>query len=149
MEALFSGCALWDMKSPISQTDGTQKKVLIVDPEDTITWSLSRGLFRNHPNFRVLVANGGKEALRLLKEERIDLVVCEVMLPDLHWLDLLEEMAQTSPQVRVIFMTYFYQELEWLARKRGAKGWVIKPFEIAKLRETIVRSLEVAAASSN
>lgn len=150
MNTGFDGWNLHPVGPPPPLGSGYPKRILIVDPEDTLTWSLSRGLFRNHPDFRVLVAHQGGEALHLLKEEPIDLVLSEVKLPDFYWLDFLEKVIHISPQARLVFMaSYGYQELEALARERGVKDWITKPFEIATLRETIAHSLDTPTTVSS
>lgn len=119
------------------------KKILIVDQEDTLTWSLSRGLFRDPQCCQTLVAHQVEEALQLLEQEQIDLVLAEIELPELHGLDFLAQVARASPRTKVIFMaSYGHQDMEDVARKKGARGWITKPFEISSLREAITHSLE-------
>ncbi|MBI1987770.1 MAG: response regulator [Nitrospinae bacterium] len=127
----------------IRSTRRRPKKILIVDQEDTLTWSLSRGLFRDQQRCQTLVAHEVEEALQLLERDQIDLVVVEIELPDLHGLDFLAQVAHASPRTKVIFMaSYGHRDLEDVARKKGARGWITKPFEISSLREAITHSLE-------
>lgn len=120
------------------------KKILIIDQEDTLTWSLSRGLFRDRQRCQTLIAHQVEEALQLLERDQIDLVLAEIELPDLHGLDFLAQVARASPRTKVFFMaSYGHRDLEDVARKKGARGWITKPFEISSLREAITHSLEV------
>jgi PleD family two-component response regulator len=49
------------------------KKVLIVDDEETLTWSMSKSLSKDKDKYEVIIANNGKEALTFLKNNKIDL----------------------------------------------------------------------------
>ena len=47
------------------------KRVLIVDDEETLTWSMARSLSKDKDNYEVMIANNGREALNLLKKIRL------------------------------------------------------------------------------
>jgi len=54
------------------------KKVLIVDDEETLTWSMAKSLSKDKDKYEVLIANNGKEAFNHLKKEKIDLVISDI-----------------------------------------------------------------------
>ena len=54
-----------------------------------MTWSMARSLSKDKGNYEVMTANNGKEALNLLKKNKIDLVISDIRMPDINGLDLL------------------------------------------------------------
>jgi YesN/AraC family two-component response regulator len=64
-------------------------KILIVDDEETLTWSMSKSLSKDKDKFEVLVANSGEDALKVLEKEKIRLVITDIKMPGISGLDLL------------------------------------------------------------
>ena len=115
------------------------KRVLIVDDEETLTWSMARSLSKDKDNYEVMIANNGKEALNLLKKNRIDLVISDIRMPDINGLDLLVTIKKEYPQTKVIIMTaYGSTDVQKEANLRGSLYYVEKPFEISDLRRIII-----------
>jgi DNA-binding NtrC family response regulator len=52
-----------------------------------------------------MIANNGKEALNLLKKNKIDLVISDIRMPDINGLDLLVKIKKEFPETKVIIMT--------------------------------------------
>jgi len=65
------------------------KKVLIVDDEETLTWSMAKSLSKDRDKYEVIIANNGKEAINILKKNKVDLVISDIRMPDINGLDLL------------------------------------------------------------
>jgi DNA-binding response OmpR family regulator len=115
------------------------KKVLIVDDEETLTWSMARSLSKDRDKYEVMVANDGKEALGLLKGNKIDLVITDIRMPDINGLDLLLRIKKEYPQTKVIIMTaYGSSDIRKEASRRGSLYYVEKPFEISEIRKIII-----------
>src|SRR4030043_611158 len=115
------------------------KRVLIVDDEETLTWSMARSLSKDKDNYEVMIANNGREALNLLKKNKIDLVISDIRMPDINGLDLLVTIKKEYPQTKVIIMTaYGSTDVRKEANLRGSLYYVEKPFEISDLRRIII-----------
>jgi DNA-binding response OmpR family regulator len=115
------------------------KKVLIVDDEETLTWSMARSLSKDKDNYEVLIANNGREALNFLEKSKIDLVISDIRMPDINGLDLLVRIKKEYPQTKVIIMTaYGSADVQKEANQRGSLYYVEKPFEISDLRKIII-----------
>ena len=115
------------------------KKVLIVDDEETLTWSMAKSLSKDKDKYEVIVANNGKEALNQLKTNKIDLVISDIRMPDINGLDLLVRIKKEYPETKVIIMTaYGSSDVQKEANRRGSLYYVEKPFEISDLRRIIV-----------
>src|SRR5574342_776333 len=115
------------------------KTVLIVDDEETLTWSMARSLSKDKDKYEVIIANNGKEALNLLKKNKIDLVISDIRMPDINGLDLLVKIKKEYPQAKVIIMTaYGSPDVQKEASRRGSLYYVEKPFEISDIRKIII-----------
>jgi DNA-binding response OmpR family regulator len=115
------------------------KKVLIVDDEETLTWSMAKSLSKDKDKYEVFIANNGKDALSLLQNNRIDLVISDIRMPDINGLDLLVRIKKEYPETKVIIMTaYGSSDVQREANRRGSLYYVEKPFEISDIRKIII-----------
>ena len=115
------------------------RRVLIVDDEETLTWSMAKSLSKDRDKYEVMIANNGKEALGLLKKSKIDLVISDIRMPDINGLDLLVRIKMEHPQTKVIIMTaYGSSDVQKEANRRGSLYYIEKPFEIADIRKIII-----------
>ncbi len=115
------------------------KKVLIVDDEETLTWSMAKSLSKDRDKYEVMIANNGREALGLLKKDKIDLVISDIRMPDINGLDLLVRIKMEHPQTKVIIMTaYGSSDVQKEANRRGSLFYIEKPFEINDIRKIII-----------
>ncbi len=127
------------MLEPVGMDRIRAKKVLIVDDEETLTWSMAKSLSKDRDKYEVMVANDGKEALSLLKGNKIDLMITDIRMPDINGLDLLLRVRKEYPQTKVIIMTaYGSSEIRREANRRGSLYYVEKPFEISEIRKIII-----------
>ena len=114
------------------------KRVLIVDDEETLTWSMERSLSKDNEKFEVLIANNGREALEILGRNRIDVVISDIRMPDINGLDLLVKIKKDYPQTGVVIMTaYGSTAIQKEAIRRGSVLYIEKPFEIGEIRKII------------
>jgi DNA-binding NtrC family response regulator len=87
---------------------------------------------------RILTASTGAEARVVLAEERPQIVLLDLMLPDVSGLELLEEITQSAPGTDVILLTGHYTpESAVEAVRKGASDYLTKPVKIAALRARI------------
>jgi DNA-binding response OmpR family regulator len=115
------------------------KKVLIVDDEETLTWSMAKSLSKDKDKFEVIIANNGSEAIHLLKKNEIDIVISDIRMPDINGLDLLVKIKKEYPETKVIIMTaYGSSDVQKEANRRGSLFYVEKPFEISDIRKIII-----------
>jgi CheY-like chemotaxis protein len=115
------------------------KKVLIVDDEETLTWSMAKSLSRDRDKYGVEIANNGKEALDVLGKMPIDVVISDIRMPDINGLDLLVQVKRDFPNTKVIIMTaYGSSDVQKEASKRGSLHYIEKPFEINEIRKLIL-----------
>ncbi|MFP3927468.1 MAG: sigma-54-dependent transcriptional regulator [Desulfobacteraceae bacterium] len=106
--------------------------ILVVDDEEKMLRVLEIGL---GSEFNVLKAAGGKEALGILAEAPVDLVLADLKMPDLDGLELLGRIRAEHPFIPYIIMTaYGTVETAVEAMKKGAYDYVLKPIRMEELR---------------
>jgi two-component system response regulator RegX3 len=117
--------------------------VLVVDDEESYRQALASGLSRE--GFAVELAADGHEALRLFHRIHPDLVLVDVMLPDLSGVELCQQMRALAP-VPIIMVTAKDSEVDVvLGLELGASDYVPKPF---RLRELVARMRAVLRRGS-
>jgi len=119
------------------------KRVLLVDDEEDLTWSISKHLQKDKDIYELFSANNGKTALDILNQVPIDLVVSDIRMPEMSGLDLLLKIRDNFPATKVIIMTaYGSSELQNEANDRGCFKYIEKPFEIKELRDLILEGVQ-------
>jgi len=118
--------------------------LLIVDDELGMRQFLTHLLQRE--GHMVRVAGNGNEAMALLREERADILLSDVRMPDMGGIDLLKAVRELSPDIEVIMMTAFANvDTARDAFLLGAFDFVQKPFDNDLLKETVARALTKVA----
>ncbi|WP_456407678.1 DUF4388 domain-containing protein [Caldithrix abyssi] len=119
------------------------KRVLIVDDEEDLTWSISKHLSRDKDKFELIAVNSGMAALDVLAQVPVDLVITDIRMPEISGLDLLLKIRENYPQTKVVIMTaYGSSEIQDEANRRGCFKYIEKPFEIQELRKLILDVLQ-------
>jgi DNA-binding response OmpR family regulator len=119
------------------------KKILVVDDEADILWSLKEFLVNKDLQAQVVTAASGEEALEKLARERIDLVITDIKMPGMSGLDLLVEIKNRFPYISVIVMTAFpSSEFKRESLLKGGMYFVEKPFDIKDLREKVMEAMQ-------
>lgn len=119
------------------------KKILVVDDEEDILWSLKEFLVNKDLEAQVVTAASGEEALEKLARKRIDLVITDIKMPGMSGLDLLVEIKNRFPYISVIVMTAFpSSEFKREALLKGGIYFVEKPFDIKALRDKVIEALQ-------
>jgi DNA-binding NtrC family response regulator len=114
-------------------------QVLIVDDESLIR-SAAKNILRRR-GLCVRTADSGTLALQLLEEQAVDLILCDLRLPDRDGLELLRELGRRWPATLCIIMSGSTTH-EREAREQGAVDYLVKPFDGNELVDTVLRALE-------
>lgn len=114
------------------------KRVLVVDDEDDMLWMLQRNLNKGMSDVEVLAASSGEEALAVISDKEINLVITDINMPGMNGLDLLIEVNNRYPETGVIIMTaYPSNSFEREAMMGGSLRFVEKPFDINDMRKIV------------
>ncbi|MHB8244121.1 MAG: response regulator transcription factor [Acidimicrobiales bacterium] len=119
--------------------------ILVVDDEPSLVDTVSTVL--RYEGYRVVEARTGREALACAQEERFDLVILDVMLPDIDGFEVTRRMRRDGIVVPVLFLTA-RGEVEDLVEGFAAGGddYVAKPFSLA---EVVARSKALLRRASS
>ncbi len=118
-----------------------RKKILLVDDDEIIRAVLTREL--NLENYQVESAADGKEAMEILAEQKIDLVVTDLVMPKADGLSLLKYVKDTTPETPVIILTGYAEMSSVIeALQLGADDYQTKPCDRDALLFRISRCLE-------
>lgn len=131
----------------------SEPNILIADDEAAFR-DLLRDLFREK-TWRLSFAQNGKEALKVLNQEDIDLAILDIYMPELNGLEVLQEMKPMGIEIPVILVTGFGTREGTLQKavqavKEGAVDVIEKPFRKDQLIATIESRLQhLDATTSN
>lgn len=115
------------------------KTVLIVDDSEIVRSEVRQGLSKL--GYNVVEAADGQAGLDTVsREQDIALVICDVNMPRMDGITMLEEMRKAGHQHTVIMMTTEgTPKLIVRARKAGAKGWLVKPVAPRELEQVVAK----------
>jgi DNA-binding NtrC family response regulator len=115
--------------------------ILVVEDKDSLRRMLADALMAK--GHEVEVARNGNSAIEKTKENRYDLVLTDLRLPEMDGLKVLEAVKENSPETQVIVMTaYGTVETAVEAMRKGAYDFLTKPFDPDHLNVLIDRALE-------
>ena len=104
------------------------KTILAIDDESSVRQSYRIMLSEQ---YRVLLAENGKLGLDLISKHHVDLILLDLIMPQMNGMDFLQELAQRKEDIPVIVVTGTNSvAIAVEAMKRGAHEYVIKPFEV-------------------
>lgn len=118
------------------------QRLLVVDDEPSVL-QLFRSAFSKH-GIEVLTAESARAGLKVVSDERPEVGIFDLMLPDWSGLDLLKEVQQVDPSLPVIFITAGGTSATAIdAMKLGAFDYLTKPLDIRQVRELVTQAFEV------
>jgi two-component system, NtrC family, response regulator AtoC len=114
--------------------------ILVVDDENGVRQSFNMVL---KDKYKVLLAETGQEAMDIFRKNSVDLILLDILLPDINGLDLLSKLVETDPNTEIIMVTAVNEiQSAVKAIKLGAYEYIIKPFVVDDVLTLIRRALE-------
>ncbi len=124
------------------------KNVLVVDDEVEVRETLKNVL--SSLNYNPFVAAGGAEALEIIRNNKIDVVLSDLYMPEMDGIELLKRVRTEDRNVLFLMITAHPTiETAVEAIKKGAYDYLTKPFHIEEIRLKINRALEKRGLSSS
>ena len=119
-------------------------QILIVDEEEHLLWALEKNLIPDRDDIKVITASGGERGLELLRNEQIEVLICDIKMPgNIDGFQLILRAKEIAPDARVVIMTAFgSNRIQNLAERVGITHYVEKPFNISDLREVVLELLD-------
>ncbi|HXS99289.1 MAG TPA: response regulator transcription factor [Elusimicrobiota bacterium] len=123
----------------------TKEKILIVEDEADLVKLLRHGLEKE--KFRVTSAKDAETGLKMVRKEKPDLILLDVMLPKMDGLEFLRTI-RSEIDVPILLLTAKRSEMDRiLGLKLGADDYIVKPFSLAELQARIAAHLRRHSAT--
>jgi HD-like signal output (HDOD) protein len=124
-------------------------KILFVDDDNKILKALYRAFFQ--ADFEVFTALGGREGLKILEKEDIDIVITDYKMPEMNGLKFLEQVKQRFPSVYRAILSGFVEESEiYRSMTSGLTlTYFLKPWDDEALKKRIIHILQVRSHLKN
>jgi DNA-binding response OmpR family regulator len=107
-------------------------RLLIIDGEETQHRALSAGL--KVDGFDVSFSSSSEEAVRMLAASYVDVVMIDLMMPDVNGLELARHIRRSFPAVRVVLSSAYHLSARQVERANcGAVAFVPKPYRVSEL----------------
>lgn len=124
-------------------------RILIVDDSE-VDRRLAHGLLRGDPELEIVFANNGREGLEEIERSTPDLVLTDLIMPELDGLELVQAVKRDHPLIPVILMTSKgNEEIAVEALRRGASSYTPKKNLARDLCETVQNVLAVSRQERN
>src|ERR1700761_5267395 len=118
-------------------------KLLLIDDETDVQYSFKR-IF-DGSNIEITTADSGEEGLRLIPKLKPDLVLMDVRMGGISGLESLRRLRQLDAKQMVIMMTaYGTTQTAIEAMKLGAYDYLLKPFDVPRLKQIVLDALKAA-----
>lgn len=115
--------------------------ILIADDEEPIRQFVREAL--EGAGYQVVEARNGVECLRLIRAQHVDLVITDILMPDMDGLELVGVLSRDFPHLRIITMSggKMSQLNRGISQHLGAHATLAKPFTLAHLQEMVANLL--------
>ena len=121
-------------------------KLLLIDDEADVQYSFRR-IF-DSPDLQLFTASSGEEGVQMISRVKPDLVISDIRMAGINGLETLRRIRQLDPKLPVILMTaYGTTQTAIEAMKLGAYDYLLKPFDVPKLKELVAQALRAARES--
>ena len=133
----------------------SEGKILVVEDEPNIAEVVR--LYLEHSNYEAIILPRGQEVLRTIINEKPNLVLLDIMLPDISGYELCEQIRKMDApfhQTPIIFLTAKGESIDKLRGfNLGVDDYLVKPFDpnelIARIKAVLRRTMQVPLESSN
>ena len=121
----------------MEQANGSS--ILIID-DDTSVLETTAVLLREH-GYSVIACKNAKDAIVKLRENKVDVVLTDIRMPEASGIELLEEVRSINMDIPVILMSAYAElDIAISAMGKGAFDFIVKPYK----SELLVHSVEMA-----
>jgi len=116
--------------------------ILLIDDEDSVRMVFQVALER--AGYLVLTAENGKQGLRLLEHQAVDLILVDIFMPEMDGLELIPLLRKTQPATKIIAISGGSGKMNHLetAKYLGAHDTLKKPFSLQTLLDAVSSQLK-------
>ena len=121
-------------------------RILVAEDDDSMRQYLSRALERS--GYEVVAVDRGTAAIPILEEQSFDLLLTDIVMPEMDGIELAQHVASVAPQTRVMFITGFAAVTLRAGRVAPEAKVLSKPFHLKDLVMEVDRCFSEAAVVS-
>ncbi|MDY7097843.1 MAG: response regulator [Pseudomonadota bacterium] len=121
-------------------TDNSAPRILLAEDEEAMRAYLSRAL--SNAGYRVETVDRGTDAIPLLEKEDFDLLLSDIVMPEMDGIELAQKCAEISPRTKVMFITGFAAVSLRASREQPNAKVLSKPFHLRDLVLEVERVFE-------
>ena len=121
-------------------------RILLAEDEESMRTYLARAL--ENAGYEVIAVDRGTAALPLLDEQQFDLLLSDIVMPEMDGIELAQRCAEMSPQTKVMFITGFAAVTLKASREAPRAKVLSKPFHLKDLVMEVERIFEDQASAS-
>ncbi|MXP46342.1 response regulator [Altererythrobacter luteolus] len=127
-------------------TDTSALRILLAEDEEAMRGYLARALEK--AGYEVVSVDRGTEAVPLLETQHFDLLLSDIVMPEMDGIELAQRCNEVSPRTKVMFITGFAAVTLKASREQPTAKVLSKPFHLRDLVLEVERVFEDAAAAS-
>jgi two-component system cell cycle response regulator CpdR len=127
-------------------TETNKLRILLAEDEEAMRTYLARAL--ENAGYEVVAVDRGTAALPRLEAERFDLLLSDIVMPEMDGIELAQRCAEVSPQTKVMFITGFAAVTLKASREQPQAKVLSKPFHLRDLVLEVERVFAGEAAAS-
>jgi len=122
-------------------------RILLAEDEDSMRTFLRRAL--ENAGYEVVAVDRGTHALPLLTSQHFDLLLSDIVMPEMDGIELAQRCAQVSPDTKVMFITGFAAVTMRASREAPQAKVLSKPFHLRDLVLEVERLFDGSVVSAN
>jgi DNA-binding response OmpR family regulator len=126
-------------------SDSMKKKILIVDDEPDVAFTVEYDLKKFDSEYEVTCVNNGKKCLELLEKNQIpDLILLDIMMPEITGWEVFNKIKENQvwAKIPIIFLTARIDRTAETAGKFLGEDYIEKPYDPADLKKRIINILQ-------
>jgi CheY-like chemotaxis protein len=116
-----------------------QKKILMVDDESSVLYTIKNGLESLDNNIKVETVQSGEKCLEALEQEKPDLILLDIMMPDMSGWEV-NKKIRSNPNYRDIPIVFLTARTDKMAKNAGGflgEDYIEKPVDIIHLKKRV------------
>lgn len=120
------------------------KKLLLVDDNDDFRFSVTEGFKTIAPDIEVIGVNGGKEAFSILADNKVDVILLDIMMPGMDGWEVVSRLKSDSAlkRIPILILTAKTDSFSKGMGKLTAEDYIEKPCDIIELKKRIEKIIK-------
>lgn len=126
-----------------------KKNILFVDDDENVISGIRRQLRPYREQWQLFFANNGSQALQIMRQNPVDLVICDMLMPEMRGDELLKQISRLYPGTIRVILSGYADEATIKCAMEVAHQHLIKPCNAETLREAIAQIFKIQACVKN